>query len=79
LLYKGGKIRSTLELEKAYEDAETAWCEYRAVRQGVIRTSRDIGEGDLLNPLMRGPFTTAIKRVQVIDNEIKIFGIQYTI
>jgi len=67
------KIRSTPELEAAYEQAETAWGEYRTVRQEVIRTSQAIGEGDPLHPLMTGPFSDAIKRVQVIDNEIKIF------
>ena len=43
------------------------------MRQEVIRTSQAIGEGDPMHPLMHGPFSDAIKRVQVIDNEIKIF------
>jgi hypothetical protein len=42
----------------------------------VIRTARDLGEHDPEHPLGTGPFTNAIKRVQVIDNEIKIFDLK---
>lgn len=71
LLNTGGEIYSTPELEKAYEQAEAAWSEYRTARQEVIRISQTIGEGDPLHPLMRGPFSDAIKRVQVIDQPCK--------
>ena len=67
------KIRTTLDLEEAYKEVETAWSEYRTIRQEVIRTSNDIGEGDPMYPLATNVFSKALKRVQVIDNEIKIF------
>ena len=54
--------------------AETVWKEFRTARQEVIRTSRDIGEGDPQQIYSGSPFAQAIKRVQVIDDEIKIFG-----
>jgi len=66
-------VRSTPELEKAFKEAETVWSEYRVARQEVITTSPLIGEGDPLHPLATSPLSQAIKRVQVIDNEIKIF------
>ena len=66
------KIRSTPDLEKALESAETAWSEYRTVRHDVIRTANDIGAGDPMHPLATNEFSKEIKRVQVIDNEIKI-------
>jgi hypothetical protein len=39
----------------------------------MIKTSNDIGEGDPMHPLATNVFSNEIKRVQVIDNEIKIF------
>lgn len=39
----------------------------------MIKTSNDIGEGDPLHPLATNVFSKEIERVQVIDNEIKIF------
>ena len=67
------KVRTTPELEKAFEEAETVWSEYRTARQEVITTSPLIGEGDPLHPLATSLLSQAIKRVQVIKNEIKIF------
>ena len=67
------KVRSTPAFEKAVAEAETVWSEYKNKRQELIRTSQDIGEGDPTDPLMHSVFSHAIKRVQVIDNEIKIF------
>ena len=64
----------TPELTTAYESAETAWKEYGNARQEVIRTSRTIGKGDPLHPLAMNEFSKQIKRVQVIDNEIKIIS-----
>jgi hypothetical protein len=67
------KTRTTPELTKAYEDAEKAWSQYRVARQEVIRTSEAVGEGDPLHPYSQGPFTQAVRRVQVIDGEIVIY------
>ena len=39
----------------------------------MIKTSNDIGEGDPMHPLATTVFSKEIKRVQVIENEIKIF------
>ena len=39
----------------------------------MITAPQDMGSGDTLHPLMTGPFSEALKWVQVIDNEIKIF------
>jgi len=39
----------------------------------MITPSPLVGEGDPLHPLATSPFSKASKRVQVIDNEIKIF------
>lgn len=50
-----------------------AMSEYRTEWQEVIRTTQEIGEGDPLHPLMRNEFSMAIKQVQVIDNEIRLF------
>jgi len=59
-------------LAKAYENAEEAWAEYRAARQEVIRSANAIDAGDPMHPLATNEFSKLIKRVQVIDNEIKI-------
>ena len=66
------EIRSNPSLETAYKSAETAWEEYRTARQETIKTSQEIGEGDLLHPLATNVFSNQVKRVQVIDNDIKI-------
>ena len=63
------KTRTTPKIENAYEEAETAWSENRTVRQDVIKTSNEIGEGDALHPLATIVFSKEIKRVQVFDNE----------
>jgi len=68
LLYKGGKNQNNPVLERAYEKAETAWSEYRTIRQEVIKISNDIGEGDPMHPLATNVFSKEIKRVQVIYN-----------
>ena len=39
----------------------------------AIENSQNIGEGDPLHPLATNVFLKEIKRVQVIDIEIKIF------
>jgi len=68
------KVRTTPELEKAYQEAEADYQEYRTARQEVINTSQDIGEGDPQQLYSGSPFSRAIRRVQVDreTNEIKI-------
>jgi hypothetical protein len=39
----------------------------------MIKTAQEIGEHDPEHPLGTGSFTNAIKRVKVINDEIKIF------
>jgi len=67
------KIRTTPELEAAYEEAQAVYDEYRAVRDEVARTSKDIGEGDPYHPLSISPFTKALKRVRWEGEELKIY------
>ena len=67
------KIRSTPELEKAYEDAETVYKEYRTARQDLINTSIDIGGGDPTSPWLYTAFSQAIKQVQDINGELVFF------
>jgi len=67
------KIRTTPELEAAYVEAEAAYKEYYNARQETINVSNDIGAGDSLHPLATNVFAAAIKRVQEIDGEIRIF------
>lgn len=67
------KIHIVSELSAAYEQVEKARSEYRNARQEVIRTARTIGDYDPELPLATNEFSKQIKRVQVIDNEIKIF------
>ena len=60
-------------MAKVYESAKESWTEYRAARQDMIRTANVIDAGDPMHPLATNEFSKQIKRVQVIDNEIKIF------
>ncbi len=40
------KVRTTPDIEKAEQEAQTDWENYGAARQELIRTAQDIGEGE---------------------------------
>jgi hypothetical protein len=66
-------IRITPEMVKANEGYQQAYDEYRTVRQEIIKTSYDIGEGDPLGFFKDNELTRAIKQVQIVDDEVMIF------
>lgn len=67
------KVRTNFQVDKAYQETESAWEAWEESRLEVIKVSQTLEQGDPTDVLATGPLAQAVRCVQRTKDGLKIY------